>query len=351
MLSHKENYLRVVRFERPDYIPMNAVINMSCYGAYPHEQLFDLMEAHKLLFPGFVRPQGEFHPDYSPKDLKDHPFTDDFGCVWHTPMDGMTGVVTEHPLADWADFDTYQAPDPAVCMGIGPIDWEKEAQRIRRGKENGELIWAGLRHGHTFLQLSDIRGYQNLLMDMMDEEERLPELIKLVEDFNFEIVRRYTDLGVDVFNFGEDLGMQVGPMLSPQLFRKYIKPSYRRMMQYAREQGAMIYMHSDGDIRTLVEDLVDGGVQIVNLQDLVNGIDWIAENLAGKYCIDLDIDRQDVTVYGTPRQIDALIREEVEKIGSRAGGLAMTYGMYPGTPLENANAVFDAMEKYMFYYD
>ena len=67
-------------------------------------------------------------------------------------------------------------------------------------------------------------------------------------------------------------------------------------------------------------------------------------------CIDLDVDRQKVTVSGTPDQVDALVREEVEKLGSKQGGLMMIYGMYPGVPLENAQALMDAMEKYTSYY-
>lgn len=85
--------------------------------------------------------------------------------------------------------------------------------------------------------------------------------------------------------------MQVGPMLSPGTFRKYIKPSYQRLMGPAREAGCMVHMHSDGDIRDLVDDLINCGVEIINLQDLVNGMDWIKEHLAGRICIDLDIDR------------------------------------------------------------
>ena len=109
-------------------------------------------------------------------------------------------------------------------------------------------------------------------------------------------------------------------------------------------------MHSDGDIRSLVDDIVDSGVEVINLQDLVNGIDWIAERFRGKTCVELDIDRQKVTPFGTPEQIDDLIREEVSKIATPEGGLCMVYGLYPGVPLENAKAVMDAMEKYATYY-
>ncbi len=348
-MTSKENYLRAVRFERPDYIPMVFAINGASYDAYPQEALFELMENHPLLFPGFQKPELPYRPEYAAVARKDIPYTDDFGCVWETTVNGITGTVTRHPLADWEDFSQYQAPNPDTCMGIGPIDWKAVKKEIQ--DTPNQLHMGGLRHGHTFLQLCDIRGYQNLLFDMMDEEPRLLELIQLVEDFNMGIVRHYLECGVDVMTYAEDLGMQVGPMLSPEQFRKYIKPSYRRLMQPARDKGLPIHMHSDGDIRTLADDLIDGGVEILNLQDLVNGIDWIAERFAGKICIDLDIDRQKVTRFGTPQEIDNLIRQEVSAIGSPQGGLTMIYGLYPGLPLENVKAVMDAMEKYMGYFD
>ena len=79
-------------------------------------------------------------------------------------------------------------------------------------------------------------------------------------------------------------------------------------------------------------------------------VDWIAEKFRGRVCVDLDIDRQSITPYGTPAQIDALIREEVSKISTPEGGLTMIYGLYPGVPLENVKALMDAMERYAFYY-
>jgi uroporphyrinogen decarboxylase len=111
-----------------------------------------------------------------------------------------------------------------------------------------------------------------------------------------------------------------------------------------------VHMHSDGDIRDLVDDLVVSGVDALNLQDLVNGIDWIVANLKGRLCIDLDIDRQQVTRFGGPEEIDGLIRREVEKLGSPEGGLMMIYGLYPGVPLENIKAIMDAMERYAAFY-
>ena len=345
-----DNMRRAICFETPDYIPMKFVINASCWEAYPQDAIFELMESHPLLFPGFRRPAGRYVPEYPLVARKGADFTDDFGCVWRTTVDGITGTVVRHPLEDWEAFASYRGPDPAVCMGIGPVDWEAERARVEAEKAAGGLSAGALRHGHTFLQLCDLRGYENLMYDFQDEDPRIFQLIELVEAFNMEIVRRYLDMGVDRMGYAEDLGMQVGPMLSPAHFRTYIKPVYQRLMRPARERGVIVHMHSDGDIRLLADDLIEGGVQVINLQDLVNGIDWIAARFAGRICVDLDIDRQLVTAKGTPEQIDALIREEVSKSGGKRGGLMMTYGWYPGVPLENARAVMDAMETYALFY-
>ena len=279
-----------------------------------------------------------------------HPTWNPWGCIWNTSEDGITGTVVEHPLADWADFEQFQIPDPEKTDGLITIDWDTIAKDIENKKTIGEFTHAGLRHGHTFLQLCDIRGYQPVMYDMYDNEPRLQPLIEMIEAFNLAIIKHYIRLGVDMMIYPEDLGMQLGPMLSPDHFRKYIQPSYERLMLPAREAGCIIHMHSDGDIRLLVDDMVESGVQVINLQDLVNGIDWIADRFAGKVCIDLDIDRQKITPYGTPIEIDALIREEVETLGSRDGGLMMIYGLYPGVPLENVRALMDAMENYATYY-
>lgn len=309
------------------------------------------MEEHKLLFPNFKRPDKSWMPRYGLVAIKDAPYTDPMGCVWVTTDDGITGTVHGHPLADLSAFKTkWSIPDTDVCDGLYAIDWSKEEAVWADKKAKNIPFTCSLRHGHTFLQLCDLRGYDALLYDMVDEEEYLPELIEMLTDFNLSIVNRFVKAGCSAIAYPEDLGMQVGPMLSPELFRKYIKPAYTKLMKPARDAGIPIHMHSDGDIRSLLDDLIDSGVEIINLQDLVNGIDFIAERFRGRICVELDIDRQKITPYGTPADIDALIREEVEKIATPKGGLALVYGLYPGVPLENVKAVMDAMEKYSLYF-
>ncbi len=342
-MTSRENKLRTIRFEHPDYIPMNFSISGACWHYYDHEALYELIESHPLLFPGYKHSKKE-KPAKADNLYTSKTITDDFGCVWQEAIDGMRGVIVKRPLGTWAHFDRYKLPP------LPKIDVKKETARVALSKAAGHFMGASLEHGHTFLRLSDLCGYEKLLFDMADEDKNLIKLIGMLEEYNYYFVDNWVKIGYDMIGYPEDLGMQVGPMISPGLFRQYLKPSYQRLMKPARDNGILVHMHSDGDIRTLADDLVDGGVDILNLQDLVNGIDWIKANFAGKTCIDLDIDRQAITFSGTPAQIDALIREAVKKLSTKQGGLMMIYGLYPGVPLENIQALMDAMERYMYFW-
>jgi hypothetical protein len=329
---------------------MSFHISAACWHHYPHDALLELMAAHPFLFPGFEMPSGPVSPEYAAWQRAGQPYTDSWGCVWETMDDGLTGAVVRHPLESWDAWEGFRPPVPDVEAGWGTVDWDQTSRDLERARAEGCMALGFLRHGHTFMTLTYLRGYENVILDMADGEPRLWELVRMLEDFNASILRHYLELGVEWMGYPEDLGMQVGPMLSPQHFRTYIRPTYERLMAPAREAGCIVHMHSDGDIRALIDDLLLGGVEVVNLQDLVNGIDWIEARLAGRVCIDLDIDRQQVTRFGTPAQIDALIRREVEQLACREGGLMMTFGLYPGTPLGNVAALMDAMTRYATFY-
>ena len=351
MLVHivSQNTLRAIRFEQPDYIPIVFWINPACWHHYQPEALFDIMAEHPILFPEFG-PQNEPIPEIALWERAGEPYTDAWGCTWETTDDGITGAVTGHPLEDWNALDSFTTPDPAETNGMKKMDWRALKKKVLKAKSKGKYCVGSLEHGHAFQRLSYLRGYENLLLDMADRQPKLWRLIEMVKRFSIGLVQRYLDVGVEMMCYPEDLGMQRGPMLSPGHFHKYIKPVYEYLMAPAIKVGCLTHMHSDGDVRELANDLILTGADVLNLQDLINDVDWIAGNLKGRVCIDLDIDRQHVTRFGNPAQIDDLIREEVEKLGSREGGLMLIYGLYPGVPLENIRAIMGAMERYASYY-
>jgi len=136
------------------------------------------------------------------------------------------------------------------------------------------------------------------------------------------------------------------------MFGRLVTPVYRELFAPARAAGKLVYLHSDGHVLELMDEFAVAGVDIINPQDLVNGIDNLAREAKGRFCIDLDVDRQSVVPFGSVRDIHDLIEEEVRKLGSPAGGLMLKVGVYPPTPMENVEALCSAFEQYRtFYWD
>ena len=271
--------------------------------------------------------------------------TDRWGCRWIYPLESLDGQCIGHPIASWGDLKSYQPPDPETHT-----DWEQARQNIERAKANGNVAGGHTDHGFIFLRLTYLRGFENLMMDVADGKPELEELIRIVEHYWFEVVKRWVELGVDTISFGDDLGLQERLPISPAAWRKYIKPSYQRIFSFCRSHGVHVSLHTDGYIVDIIPDLIECGVSVLNLQDLVNGLDNIRRLAKGKVFIHLDIDRQNITVFGTPDEVDAHILRCVSTLGSPKGGLSFIWGVYPATPLENIEAAARAMDKYATYW-
>jgi uroporphyrinogen decarboxylase len=355
-MNYRENLFRAWRFRNPERIPIASGLpwlNWTEHGYDPNE-LESIILSHPILFPNYqketIYKNYKVLPETRPDLVKANKYKDGWGCVWETAYTGMVGAVTVHPLKDWSAFNGYQAPDPDTNDGLLTIDWNQIKESVAKAHANNDFIGFAVPHGHTFLRVQDIRSYENIIFDMADEDENFVKLLSMIEQFNIELIRRYIELSPDMIAIPEDLGMQTTPMLSPDMFRKYFKPIYMNMTRPIKEAGIIVHEHSDGFILPLIDDLIDCGGDIINMQDLVNGIDNLEKCVKGRVAIDLDIDRQSITVSGTPAEIDSHIRECVVKLGSKQGGLSLCYQPWPPTPIENMNAVFDAMEKYCTYW-
>ncbi len=345
-LSHRENYLRTANLEGGDRIPMRIVISDATWDQLRYD-LEDVLVHHPHFFPNFRKGQRDYdHYEFSPQARAGEDFVDNYGCVWHGEVNGITGVVTGHPLESWDAFDDFKMPDPRTQLPLRPVDWEQERARMRRLRARGELCSAGTEHGFLFLRLYYLRGFENLMVDMATDEPRLHQLIDMITEYTLYQVRQYLDMGIDVYGIAEDLGAQTSSVMGPRMFEKWIAPAYRKIIEPCRERGVHIHNHTDGYVMDIIDQLLDVGMTICNIQDLVNGVDNIARELKGRVCIDIDVDRQSVVPYGTPREIHDLIEYEVRTLGSPRGGLMMTCGIYPPTPPENIDAVLRAMAKF-----
>ena len=89
--------------------------------------------------------------------------------TYHDLSIGIIGAVVRHPLENWDDLESYRPPDPDETTHWGPIDWEKEAEDAGPAISQKCLPNGEIGHNHTWLRLIDLRGYQNVILDMAEQ--------------------------------------------------------------------------------------------------------------------------------------------------------------------------------------
>ena len=315
----------------PGIVPCSVGINYTIWERYD-ERLERLQEECP-----HVRMSGKKGKD-SPRAVE-HKNRDAWGCLWHYHGMGLDGQVIEHPLDRWEKLDTWKAPSTA-----------ERAEAIRRDAgqrpDHEPPRSAGLEHGFLFLRLTYLRGFENFMIDVAEENPRLYELRDIVADYWYQTAKAHFDCGAIHLAGGDDLGLQDRLPISPDSWRRLMKPAYSRIFGLARDRGATVHLHTDGYIVDIIPDLIEIGVTDLNPQDLVNGLDNLLRLAKGKVHISLDVDRQRITAFGRPEQVDTHLEKCIRTLGSPTGGLSLVWGVYPGTPIENIEAAVRAMENY-----
>jgi len=272
--------------------------------------------------------------------------TDIWGCKWVYPLEAHDGQNVSHPIGSWSDSSSYEPPSPA-----DHTDWAAAKERLAKEKDEGRVARGDTDHGFIFLRLTYLRGYENLMLDIAEGRPELRELIDLVETYWMQVCERWADAGADMISFGDDLGLQHSLPISPAAWGEYIKPSYQRILSFCRKNDVHTFLHTDGYIVDIIPNLTECGVSQLNPQDLVNGLDNLERLARGKVSIHLDIDRQNLMVFGTPEQIEEHVRNCITTLGSARGGLSSIWYVFPPTPIENIEAAARALDRHATYWE
>jgi len=334
----RENYLRTARFEYPEWVHCQAHATPGAYLRYGKD-----LEEIVLRYQDIFRKPAAWQVGEAPKPREKTTYTDEWGVVYESVRDGIMGEPKGHPLADYAALDTYQAPDPDSFM-----DWDDVKAGYDSELADGRFSWGP--GGIFFERLQWLRGPADLYMDLAEADSPgLQRMIDLVLEHNLKVIRKGLEVGPpDFVGFGDDLGSQRAPLMSPATFRRWLKPGYAAMWEPCRAAGSLVHMHCDGMIIPLVDDLLEAGLDVLNPQVRVNSFEDMWEVMRGRVAIFLSLDVQGVLVFGTPQEVDDHIRECIDKLGSPRGGLMLNVGVYEDMPLENVVAMAEAMRKYKY---
>jgi uroporphyrinogen decarboxylase len=199
-----------------------------------------------------------------------------------------------------------------------------------------------------------VRGYENIACDLLINEEFVTALYDRLLDLQKRFFRNLlAEVGmyVQVIGYADDLGMQDRPQMSPEIYRRVIKPYHKEIFAFIHEQADVkILLHSCGAIFPLIDDLIDAGVDLLNpVQTRARDMEPEALKKAfGERVVFWGgIDEQHLLPRGTREEIFASV-EKTTTIMARDGGyvLAPGHNIQEDTPVENVMSMFEAARKY-----
>ena len=353
--SSRDRFLAALNHVEPDRVPIN-------YAANPEIDL--RLKAHYGLAPtdgeGLARTLGvdfrgvwvryvgpELHEDVPDRQV------DIWGVRTRWVEHGSGGYwdFCDFPLAD-ATFDEVERwPMPSP----DDFDYSTIAETCRRYDEFAISV-GGAGVACVINRASKLRGMEQLLVDLVTDDPAGLRLIERKQDIELEIARRAIEAGNGRFDFlmmGEDLGSQIGPMISLDLYRKHIRPQHEKFTNLARANDLAVMVHTCGSSSWVYDDFIEMGVSAVEtLQPEARDMspEYLKRRFGDKLAFHGCLSTTGALTWGTPDDVVRDTRQTLETMMPGGGYFAApTHQIQDNTPTENVVAMYDAVHKYGRY--
>jgi uroporphyrinogen decarboxylase len=200
-----------------------------------------------------------------------------------------------------------------------------------------------------------LRRMDNFLMDLAAEPEQVERLLDALMERHLatleKVCRAVGDI-VDVVRFGDDLGTNHGPFMSPTMYRQLFKPRHTMLCDYVHKHSGMkTFLHSCGSIRALLPDLIEAGYEVINpVQTTCLGME--ADGLKRDFGKDIcfwggGCDTKVVLPTGTPQQVKDDVKRRLDLLMPGGGFVFNTvHNILPDVPPQNIVAMFEAIEEF-----
>ncbi|HEY5587151.1 MAG TPA: uroporphyrinogen decarboxylase family protein [Ruminiclostridium sp.] len=262
-------------------------------------------------------------------------YVDEWGCRFLNKQRGIQGEAKESLITgeDWEDRNNLVLP-------VGYLDLDHD--RIKKYCKDAEkFVIFGC--PNPFERLQYIRGTEQLYVDLMLKPEGMFEVIRKVHDFNCSLFEAWAKTDVDALQFMDDWGSQTTLLINPKIWEEIFKPMYKDYIEIAHSHGKKMFMHSDGNILSIIPQLIELGVDALNSQVFCMGVENLKQ-FKGKITFWGEIDRQNILPYGTQKEIeDAVI--SVKNSLWQDGGCIAQCEFGPGAKPENVYKVFETWNK------
>jgi len=263
-----------------------------------------------------------------------------------------------HPIPDAtssADLDAYEGwPDMSDPSRVAHV---REAA-ARLAEENEYAILATPWLLFPFERAHAMQGMDVFLLNMIEHPDFARELLERIADYCKQLMGRFLEeLGdnVDIIKIGDDLGTQKSLMISPRMYRNFLKPIHADLIGFIKERTkAKVFFHSDGDVAPLIDDFVEIGVDILNpiqtnagsMSDLATLKQRFGDKIT--FCGAIDTDR--VLPLGSVEDVRQEVRRVMKILGPGGGCMiGAVHTVMNDVPPENVLAMVDAVEEFGHY--
>lgn len=201
-----------------------------------------------------------------------------------------------------------------------------------------------------------LRGFERLLMDLVENPEFVMGLMEKLLEINLAFTGRFLDVVgpyIHVFRTADDLATQRGLLISLNIYRRLLKPVYKRYFDFVHSKTeAKIFYHSCGNATGLIDDLAEIGVDIINPVQVSAMGDTAALKARFHKRIVFwgGIDTQHVLPHGSPADVGAEVRKRITDLAPGGGFVvAPVHNIQPDVPPENIMAMAEATRKFGRY--
>lgn len=337
-MKSRERVIKAINFDYPDRPPISHAILPSAQLHYGEKLTAVLKDVHEDF--GWAELPDLPSEEYPPYYRKGEHF-DGFGTLWSCSEDGEYGVPIQVPLENWDNYQTYKWPD----FEIKPI-----TKRLYSGHMNGKNDDYYARGGWItfFEQMQQLRTFNQVCLDLALDDPIIYCLRDDLLNFYLRHLDKWLELDYDGIHFADDWGSQKSMLIDPKLWRKFFKPVYKKMFEKVLSAGIDVHFHSDGYIIDIIPDLLDIGVKVINVQVNIMDMEEIKRQFNGRVCFRTDLDRQNVTLFGTPDDVRKHINTVFRAVGSEKGGLIACGEIGRDTPLDNIKAMYETFMEFKY---
>jgi uroporphyrinogen decarboxylase len=330
-MDSRERVRRCLDFEHPDRVPRDTWLLPVAFQEHGQAAVDAFLE----------RWPGDFHrPAITNEKLaaltEGDPcavgrYRDEWGCVFENVHPGIIGQVKHPPIDNWSKL--AEVRPPAAALDFDRDDVNRQCAATDR------FVLAPC-CPRPFERIQFLRGTENVLMDIARGRAELHQLLDIVHRFYCAELERWSRTDVDGLTFMDDWGSQNNLLISPRRWRELFKPLYAEYVRIAHAAGRKAFMHSDGHILAIYEDLIEIGVDAINSQLFC--MDWqeLVRRAKGRITFWGEVDRQHVLPAADPGAAREAVRQVVEHLYDPAGGVIAQFELGPGARLENADAIY-----------